>query len=63
MRAAVAGEVGVGLECGGAVAEAAADEGAVARVRAQVHRQLRAVLGAVRADLAPYRVERKKLTL
>ena len=55
MGAAVAGEVGVGLEGGGAVAEAAADEGAVARVRAQVHRQLRAVLGAVRADLAPTR--------
>ena len=55
MGAAVAGEVGVGLECGGAVAEAAADEGAVAGVRAKVHRQLRAVLGAVRADLAPTR--------
>ena len=52
MRALVAREVGVGLEGGAAVAEAVADEGAVARVRAQVHRQLRAVLRPVRADLA-----------
>ena len=52
MRPPVAREVRVGLEGGGAVAEAAADEGAVARVRAQVHRQLGAVLGAVRAYLA-----------
>lgn len=46
------GEVGLGLERGGAVREGA-DERAVARVGAQVHRQLGPVPGPVRAHLAP----------
>ena len=58
MRPPVPREVGVGLEGGGAVAEAAADERAVAGVGAEVHRQLGAVFGSVRAYLAPAK-ERK----